>query len=96
MLTWDACRHGGFTELTDAGAAEGEGMASSGRARPDAFRRYGKPTEAQRMNAARKRRASIATDGPNAEEAPVVENAAEPIRPRRSPHPRRRAEPKDA
>ncbi len=72
-------------------------MASSGHASPDAFRRYAKPTEAQRMNAARKRRAWIATDAAHAEDEPVVENAAaEPVRPGRTPHPRRRAEPKDA
>jgi len=51
----EACRHGGLTELGDAGATEQEGMASSGHTSP-AFRIYQKHTERQRTNAQRKRR----------------------------------------
>lgn len=54
-LTLAACRHGGMTELGDAGATEAEVMASSGHRTPDAARLYVKRTDAQRMSAARKR-----------------------------------------
>lgn len=56
-LTLAACRHGGMTELGDAGATEAEVMASSGHRTPDAARLYVKRTEAQRLSAARKRKA---------------------------------------
>ena len=56
-LTLAACRHGGMTELGDAGATEAEVMASSGHRTPDAARLYIKRTEAQRFSAARKRKA---------------------------------------
>src|SRR5262245_6587835 len=54
-LTMEACRHGGITELGDAGATEQEGMASTGHTSP-AFRIYQKHTTTQRTNAQRKRR----------------------------------------
>lgn len=56
-LTMAACRHGGMTELGDAGATEAEVMASSGHRTPDAARLYIKRTEKQRLSAAMKRRA---------------------------------------
>jgi hypothetical protein len=56
-VTLAACRHGGMTELGDAGATEAETMASSGHTTPNAARLYVKRTEAQRLSAARKRRA---------------------------------------
>lgn len=56
-LTLAACRHGGMTELGDAGATEAEVMASSGHRTPDAARLYVKRTDAQRLSAAKKRRA---------------------------------------
>lgn len=56
-LTLAACRHGGMTELGDAGATEAEVMASSGHSTPDAARLYVKRTAAQRLSAAKKRRA---------------------------------------
>src|SRR5262245_20338740 len=52
----DACRHGGLTELGDAGATEFEGMAASMHKTPHALRLYVKRSEAQRISAARKRR----------------------------------------
>lgn len=55
-VTLDACRHGGMTELADAGATEAEGMAASMHKTPAALRLYVKRTEDQRANAARKRR----------------------------------------
>ncbi len=56
-LTLAACRHGGMTELGDAGATEAEVMSASGHRTPDAARLYVKATEAQRLAAAKKRRA---------------------------------------
>jgi hypothetical protein len=56
-LTLAACRHGGMTELGDAGATEQEVMASSGHKTPDAARLYVKRTEKQRLSAAKKRKA---------------------------------------
>jgi hypothetical protein len=55
-VTLDACRHGGLTELGDAGATEFEGMAASMHKTPQALRLYVKRSEAQRLSAARKRR----------------------------------------
>jgi hypothetical protein len=55
-VTLDACRHGGMTELGDAGATEFEGMAASMHKTPQALRLYVKRSEAQRIAAARKRR----------------------------------------
>ena len=39
-VTLDACRHGGLTELGDAGATEFEGMAASMHKTPQAPRLY--------------------------------------------------------
>jgi sugar phosphate isomerase/epimerase len=58
-VTLDACRHGGLTELGDAGATEFEGMAASMHKTPQALRLYVKRSEIQRMSAARKRRALV-------------------------------------
>lgn len=55
-VTLDSCRHGGMTELGDAGATEAETMASSMHKTPNAARLYVKRTEQQRSSAARKRR----------------------------------------
>ncbi len=58
-VTLDACRHGGLTELGDAGATEFEGMSASMHKTPQALRLYVKRSEGQRMAAARKRRKLI-------------------------------------
>lgn len=58
-VTLDACRHGGLTELGDAGATEFEGMAASMHQTPQALRLYVKQSETQRINAARKRRRHV-------------------------------------
>lgn len=55
-LTLAACRHGGLTELGNAGATEAEGMALSSHSTPAAFRLYVKRTDEQRRSATRKRR----------------------------------------
>ena len=58
-VTLEACRHGGMTELGDAGLTEQEIMSLSGHATPAAARLYVKRTARQRLAAAVKRRASI-------------------------------------
>lgn len=59
-VTLDACRHGGLTELGDAGVTEQEGMAASMHRTPTAFRLYVKRNEAQRRSALQKRRRLVA------------------------------------
>ena len=58
-LSLAACRHGGLTELGDAGVTEQEGMATSGHATPEAFRGYVKQTAAQRLAGLRKKRTHV-------------------------------------
>jgi integrase len=58
-VTLDACRHGGMTELGDAGVSEQGVMALSGHKTPQAARLYVKRTDAQRSIAARQRRAWV-------------------------------------
>jgi hypothetical protein len=65
-VTLDACRHGGMTELGDAGATDSEAMASSMHRTVPVLHRYIKQTEQQRANAARKRRALIEANEPGA------------------------------
>lgn len=55
-VTFDACRHGGMTELGDADVTEQGIMALSGHKTPDAARRYIKWTEQQRVVSLKKRR----------------------------------------
>jgi hypothetical protein len=57
-----ACRHGGITELGDAALTEAQTMALSGHKTPDAARLYVKRTDAQRVTAARRRRAWVETE----------------------------------
>ena len=58
-VTMTACRHGGMTELGDAELTEQGVMSLSGHRSPDAARGYVKKTDAQRLAAARKRRAWV-------------------------------------
>ena len=58
-VTLDTCRHGGITELGDAGATESEIMSASMHKTPQAARLYVKKTEAQRLQAGRKRRTYV-------------------------------------
>jgi hypothetical protein len=58
-VTLEACRHGGMTELGDCGLTEQEIMSLSTHTTPAAARLYVKRTEAQRLQAAVKRRASV-------------------------------------
>jgi hypothetical protein len=58
-VTMTACRHGGMTELGDAQLTEQGVMSLSGHRTPEAARGYVKKTDAQRLAAARKRRAWV-------------------------------------
>jgi hypothetical protein len=58
-VTMTGCRHGGMTELGDAELTEQGVMSLSGHRSPEAARGYVKKTEAQRLAAARKRRAWV-------------------------------------
>ncbi|MGH8335982.1 MAG: hypothetical protein ACRETL_03985 [Gammaproteobacteria bacterium] len=58
-ITLETCRHGGMTELGDAGLTEQEIMSLSGHATPAASRVYVKRTERQRLTAAIKRKAMV-------------------------------------
>lgn len=51
----DACRHGGMTELEEAGLTEGQGMSLSGHRSRQAYRGYAKATEKRALEATRKR-----------------------------------------
>lgn len=51
----DACRHGGMTELEEAGLTEGQGMALSGHRSRQAYRGYAKATEKRALKATRQR-----------------------------------------
>lgn len=62
-VTLEACRHGGMTELGDAGLTEQQIMALSFHVTPSAARLYVKRTEAQRLVAARARRAWVEKRG---------------------------------
>jgi hypothetical protein len=54
-LTLDACRHGGMTELADAGLTEEQEMSLSGHKSPQAKRRYVQRTRTQRQAGLAKR-----------------------------------------
>jgi hypothetical protein len=54
-FTLDACRHGGMTELEEAGLTEGQGMALSGHRSRRAYQGYAKATEKRALEATRER-----------------------------------------
>lgn len=54
-FTIDAARHGGMTELEEAGLTEGEGRALSKHKTGSAYRGYAKETEKRMLNATKKR-----------------------------------------
>jgi integrase len=80
-VTFDACRHGGMTELGDVDATEAQIMAVSGHSSPDAARRYIKRTERQQLAAVRKRRAAIAAAKKEKDEKGDVDPANDPTHP---------------
>jgi len=56
-FTFDACRHGGMTELEEAELTEGQGRALSAHRTSQAYAGYAKRTEARMLAATRKRHA---------------------------------------
>jgi integrase len=56
-FTFDACRHGGMTELEEAELTEGQGRALSAHRTSQAYAGYAKRTEARVLAATRKRHA---------------------------------------
>jgi hypothetical protein len=55
-FTLDACRHGGMTELEEAGLTDGQGRALSGHRTRESYRGYAKRTLLRAISATRKRR----------------------------------------
>jgi integrase len=56
-FTFDACRHGGMTELEEAELTEGQGRALSAHRTQQSYAGYAKRTESRMLSAARKRHA---------------------------------------
>ena len=75
-LSLASCRHGGLTELGDAELTEQGVLALSGHKSPSAARLYVKRTEAQRVSAARKRRAWVEAASKQEQEADKSRNEA--------------------
>jgi hypothetical protein len=71
-FTFDACRHGGMTELEEAELTEGQGRALSAHRTSQAYAGYAKRTEARMLAATRKRHAHRLAN----EKATSVQNAA--------------------
>jgi len=62
-FTLDACRHGGMTELEEAGLTDGQGRALSAHKSQAAYERYAKRTLARALGATRKRHAHRLANG---------------------------------
>jgi hypothetical protein len=56
-FTFDACRHGGMTELEEAELTEGQGRALSAHSTQQSYAGYAKRTESRMLSATRKRHA---------------------------------------
>ncbi|ARP97660.1 hypothetical protein CAK95_00150 [Pseudorhodoplanes sinuspersici] len=61
FFTLDACRHGGMTELEEAGLTDGQGRALSAHS-SKAYDGYAKRTEKRALAATRKRHAHVMAD----------------------------------
>jgi hypothetical protein len=59
LFSLDACRHGGMTELEEAGLTEGQGRALSGHKTAHAYRGCAKETMQRALAATRKRHAHL-------------------------------------
>jgi hypothetical protein len=57
-FTFDACRHGGMTELEEAELTDGQGRALSAHKTQESYVRYAKRTEKRMLSATRKRLAN--------------------------------------
>ncbi len=71
-FTFDACRHGGMTELEEAELTEGQGRALSAHRTQQSYAGYAKRTESRMLSATRKRHAHRLAN----ESATNVQNAA--------------------
>jgi hypothetical protein len=58
-FTFDACRHGGMTELEEAELTDGQGRALSAHKTQESYVRYAKRTEKRMLSATRKRHAHL-------------------------------------
>jgi hypothetical protein len=72
IFTFDACRHGGMTELEEAEPTEGQGRALSAHRTSQAYAGYAKRTQTRMLAATRKRHAHRLAN----ETATSVQNAA--------------------
>jgi hypothetical protein len=77
-FTFDACRHGGMTELEEAELTEGQGRALSAHRTKESYAGYAKRTESRMLSATRKRHAhtlanALATSIQNGQEN-VIQN----------------------
>ena len=66
-FTLDACRHGGMTELEEAGLTEGQGRALSAHKTNSSYRGYAKRTRKRVLLAAKKRRDHVECQSEQAE-----------------------------
>jgi hypothetical protein len=57
LFTFDACRHGGMTELEEAELTDGQGRALSAHKTQQSYERYAKRSEKRMLSATRKRHA---------------------------------------
>lgn len=55
LFTFDACRHGGMTELEEAELTDGQGRALSAHRTQKSYEGYAKRTEKRMLSATRKR-----------------------------------------
>ena len=86
-FTLDACRHGGMTELEEAGLTDGQGRALSGHRTKQAYAGYAKQTLSRALPATRKRYAYLLantkrTDIQNGGQNPLQNEAAKTIQER--------------
>ena len=72
-FTFDACRHGGMTELEEAELTDGQGRALSAHRTQQSYAGYAKRTERRMLSATRKRHAHRLAN----EMATSVQNAAD-------------------
>jgi len=76
-FTFDACRHGGMTELEEAELTDGQGRALSAHRTQQSYAGYAKRTEKRMLSATRKRFAHrLAEEAVANEQATDVQNAA--------------------
>lgn len=75
-FTFDACRHGGMTELEEAELTDGQGRALSAHRTQQSYAGYAKRTEKRMLSATRKRFAHrLAEEAVANERATNVQNA---------------------